>query len=284
MEVCSLADVLGGEGGELPALGEYHIRSIAEECPVAVSTLGDCELPDLIMARQPKGLSIVGKTETENVGIEKIIQNTLAAPYLRYLILCGDDVTGHFSGQSMLSLFENGINERMRIAGAKGKRPILANTAPQDVAAFTEQIEVVDMIGCTDVEKIVHKIEELAERAVLEPRSCGEKSHSEDRNVSQIKVIMAKQKDAAKVKMDKAGYFVIVPKAKQGIILVEQYNYANQLLRVIQGNNAQDIYATIIENNWLTELSHAAYMGKELAAAQLSMQMGFKYVQDKAGL
>ena len=277
METCSLAEVLGGTGDVLPALGEYHILALDEMHPVAVSTLGDCELPDILAARKPKGMCVVGKTETENIGIEKIIQNTLAAPTIRYLLLCGEDSQGHFSGQTMLSLFENGVNERMRVVGSKGKRPILANTTSQTVAAFTDQVEIVDMIGCTDADAIVRKIEELA---VQVPRQRQLADTVAD--VLEIKVITAKSKDPQKVKLDRAGYFVIVPKAELGIILVEHYNYANQLLRVIQGDNARDIYWTIIENNWVGEMSHAAYLGKELVAAQLSMQLGFKYIQDKA--
>ena len=249
-----------------------------EHNPVAVSTLGDCELADCLAARKPKGMGIVGKTETENIGVEKIIQNTLATPTLRYLVLCGEDCAGHFSGQTILALFENGINERMRIIGANGRRPILANTSMQAVAAFTQQVEVIDMIGCTDVEKIVAKIEELAERP-LKPLYI---TADETLLGTEIKVVCAKEKDPDKVKLDRAGYFVIVPRAEKGIILVEHYNYANQLLHVIQGDNARDLYWTIIENGWVGEMSHAAYLGKELTTAQLSMQMGFKYVQDKA--
>ena len=279
METCSLAEVLGGTGDVLPALGEYHVLALDDAHPVAVSTLGDCDLPDILVAKKPAGMCMAGKTETENIGIEKIIQNTLAAPSIRYLLLCGEDSQGHFSGQTMLSLFENGVNERMRVVGSVGKRPILANTTPQAVAAFTNQVEIVDMIGCTDADAIVRKIEELAAQEVR-PRQMPVQQAEEA--VSAVKVITARPKDPQKVKLDRAGYFVIVPKADLGIILVEQYNYANQLLRVIQGDNARDIYWTIIENNWVGEMSHAAYLGKELTAAQLSMQMGFKYIQDKA--
>ena len=279
METCSLAEVLGGTGDVLPALGEYHVLALDDAHPVAVSTLGDCDLPDILAAKKPAGMCMAGKTETENIGIEKIIQNTLAAPSIRYLLLCGEDSQGHFSGQTMLSLFENGVNERMRVVGSVGKRPILANTTPQAVAAFTNQVEIVDMIGCTDADAIVRKIEELAAQEVR-PRQMPVQQAAEA--VSAVKVITARPKDPQKVKLDRAGYFVIVPKADLGIILVEQYNYANQLLRVIQGDNARDIYWTIIENNWVGEMSHAAYLGKELTAAQLSMQMGFKYIQDKA--
>lgn len=263
----------------LPALGEYHILALDEHHTVAVSTLGSCELPDILAARNPKGMCVVGKTETENIGIEKIIQNTLAVPSVRYLLLCGEDSQGHFSGQTILSLFENGVNERMRVVGSQGKRPVLANTTPQAVAAFTNQVEIIDMIGCTDADEIIQKIEDLAARPPAQRRMIPQNPADA---LPEVKVIPAKPKDPEKVKLDRAGYFVIVPKAELGIILVEHYNYANQLLRVIQGDNARDIYWTIIENNWVGEMSHAAYLGKELAAAQLSMQMGFKYIQDKA--
>ena len=82
--------------------------------------------------------------------------------------------------------------------------------------------------------------------------------------------------------MDKAGYYVILPRLAQGNIIVEHYAYDNSLLRVIEGHDARSIYWTIIENGWVTQLSHAAYLGKELAKAELSLSMGADYVQDGA--
>jgi hypothetical protein len=35
---------------------------------------------------------------------------------------------------------------------------------------------------------------------------------------------------------------------------------------------------TIIKGGWVSELTHAAYLGKELMRAQLSMEMDFTYV------
>ncbi len=84
------------------------------------------------------------------------------------------------------------------------------------------------------------------------------------------------------VVLDKVGYFVIVPSADRGLITVEHYAYDDSLLRTIEGANARAIYLTVIENGWIGELSHAAYLGKELAKAELSLQYGFKYVQDGA--
>jgi tetrahydromethanopterin S-methyltransferase subunit A len=69
---------------------------------------------------------------------------------------------------------------------------------------------------------------------------------------------------------------------KNSTILVEHYSYDNKLLRKIEGKNGRDIYFTIINNKWVTELSHAAYLGKELIKAELSIKKGFKFVQDGA--
>ncbi len=82
--------------------------------------------------------------------------------------------------------------------------------------------------------------------------------------------------------MDKAGYFVILPRADVGVINVEHYSYDNVLLRAIEGTNARALYSTIIANGWVTELSHAAYLGKELAKAESSLIHGPKYIQDGA--
>jgi dihydropteroate synthase len=49
-----------------------------------------------------------------------------------------------------------------------------------------------------------------------------------------------------------------------------------------QGANARALYKTIITNGWISELSHSAYLGKELAKAELSLRHGLKYVQDGA--
>ena len=82
--------------------------------------------------------------------------------------------------------------------------------------------------------------------------------------------------------MDKAGYFVVVPLADRQVINVEHYAYDDTLLHVIEGPTARAIYQTIIAQQWVSELSHAAYLGKELAKAELALQHGFKYVQDGA--
>jgi len=75
---------------------------------------------------------------------------------------------------------------------------------------------------------------------------------------------------------------VIIPSRQKKVILVEHYSYDNKFLRVIEGKNSREIYFTIISNKWVSELSHAAYLGKELTRAELSIKNNLKFVQDGA--
>jgi tetrahydromethanopterin S-methyltransferase subunit A len=80
--------------------------------------------------------------------------------------------------------------------------------------------------------------------------------------------------------MDRAGYFVIIPDPKRHVIVVEHYAYDNQLQHVIEGAASRDLYSTIIGAGWVSQLTHAAYLGNQLTRAELSLKYGFPYVQD----
>ena len=56
-----------------PIAGEYVV--LDKTAPVDVSTLADVHLAEVLAQRQPSGLRIVGKAETENIGIDKIVKN-----------------------------------------------------------------------------------------------------------------------------------------------------------------------------------------------------------------
>lgn len=268
-----------GEQTWPPVPGEYFAFCEGRTCPVAVSTLASVELAKALAENRPRELCIVGKTETENIGIDKIIKNTITNPTIRYLLVAGRDPNGHCSGKTLLALWENGVDEHMRVIGSPGKRPVLKNVTREEVEAFRKQAQVVDMIGCEDMEKIVEKLRELS----LESSTCSCEECAENIKPVQISTVPVIQaKEPVKVGMDRAGYFVIIPQKEKEIITVEHYSNDNRLLRVIEGKDARSIYMTIIKNGWITQLSHAAYLGKELAKAELSIKTGFKYVQDGA--
>lgn len=263
-----------------PVPGEYKVLCEDRECPVAVSTLGSPDLVDKLAAVQPEEVCIVGKTETENIGIDKIIKNTITNRAIRFLVLAGSDPTGHLPGQTLISLSANGVDEKMRVTGSKGKRPILRNVTFAEVESFRKQVQVVDLVGCEDIETIVEKIKELP---MTHKTSCGCAECDDTIAVAEITdAPVVQAKEPSKIQMDKAGYFVVLPQSEKGTLLVEHYGYDDKLLRTIEGKDARSLYWTIIENNWVTLLSHSAYLGKELTKAELSLKHGFKYIQDGA--
>jgi tetrahydromethanopterin S-methyltransferase subunit A len=277
-----------------PVEGEYTV--LDKSAPVAVSTLASVKLEEKLAKLKPAGLCIVGKTETENIGIDKIVKNVISNPAISFLVLAGEDSAGHQSGRTLLALWENGVDGDMRVIGSRGRRPILKNVTSSDVAAFRKQIQMRDMIGCKDTKAIAKSIGELSQKtaSLQTASSCGCSCDCNTQSAAKPAISLSLRKPAAAipkitaekyskaVKLDKAGYFVIIPSKKDGNILVEHYSYDNKLLRKIEGKNSRDIYFTIIHNNWVSELSHAAYLGKELARAEQSLKKGFKYVQDGA--
>ncbi len=263
-----------------PVPGEYSVFCEGESCPVAVSTLASVDLVDQLSKRRPKALCIVGKTETENIGIDKVVKNTIANPTIHYLLLTGQEPAGHMSGRTLYALWEQGVDEKMRVIGSPGKRPVLRNVTRAEVDAFREQIQVVDLIGCEDVDTILNKIQELAQQPQTACHCASCAAQTPAMTVSLAEQVQAHE--PIKIEMDKAGYFVILPQPDTGNILVEHYSYDNALLRVIEGKDARTLYWTVIESGWVSLLSHAAYLGKELTKAELSLQLGFKYLQDGA--
>ncbi len=279
-----------------PVEGEFTILN--SNAPVAVSTLASVKLEDKIAKLKPEGLCIVAKTETENIGIDKMIKNVISNPSIKFLILAGKDTEGHQSGKTLLALLKKGVDKNMRVIGSKGRRPILKNVTRTDVEKFRRQIKIEDMMGSENTRNIVKKIKELSKNSVSSAScGCGDDTCAPQPAPVQIKTtfmampalkaasvpkVKAKRQSKTTIKLDKAGYFVILPSKKTSTILVEHYSYDNKLLRKIEGKNGREIYFTIINNKWVTELSHAAYLGKELTKAELSITKGFKFVQDGA--
>ena len=137
-----------------PWRGEFTVGSIDSQ--IAIDTLSSSfKFPE-------EKVAIWGQHKTENLGIEKIIANVVSNPNIRYLILCGDEVRGHRSGQSIMALHANGIDENGRIINARGAVPYIENVPPEAIARFQEQVELIDMIGITDKSEILARIDELA--------------------------------------------------------------------------------------------------------------------------
>lgn len=216
--------------------------------------------------------SICGKVFTENIGIEKVVKNIIANRHIRFLILCGEEAKGHQTGACIMALHKGGINERSRIADAPGKRPFIKTLTPAQVSRFQSQVEIVDMIGCEDVETIEAVAAELAAR---NPGAMPD-------NIIAEGVPHYIASDKVKLKLDRAGFLIIHPKPEANWILVEHYENSGKPTCVIEGSDPAVICAELIERGLVSQLDHAAYLGRELERAKLSMQLGFAFAQDRA--
>ena len=112
-------------------------------------------------------VAIVGPLRTENLGVEKIVANIISNPNIRYLIIWGEEIVGHHAGQSLISLWKNGIDKDGRITGAKGAVPYIENLDEEAISRFRQQIEVVDMLGTVDINSLNEKVAELASKEIL---------------------------------------------------------------------------------------------------------------------
>jgi tetrahydromethanopterin S-methyltransferase subunit A len=261
--------------GGWPVLpGDFQV--IRFTAPVAVCTLHSKRLVGAIASASCEGLSIVGSLQTENLGIERLIENVVSNPNLRFLVLCGEDTqgeVGHFPGQSLLALAINGTDQAGRIQGAKGNRPWLKNLDPAVLSHFREYVEIVDAIGVSDLSRIVHHV---AECAVRDPGHAPPPPRVERR----VSVLQAEGPDH--LVLDPAGYLVVTPDPRRGLIVVEHYDSDGVLRTVVEGKSAVDLAATIIRENLVTRSEHAAYIGRELTLAETALTDRKPYVQDRA--
>ncbi len=251
--------------------GEYIVGT--ETAPVAITTLGSDDLPSVIAEQVGKsGLAIIGKTHTENIGIEKIVKNTILNPHIRFIIVCGKDTKGHMAGQSLLALKDNGVSQDKKIVGSEGQRPVLKNLELSEIEHFRKQIQMVDLIETEDVGLI-------SEQA----RFCTAKSPGKfDKSVEIKKVPHIEAKEPAKLVLDPSGFFIVYPKKEDGKIFLEHYKKDGTLNQVIYGTAPVLIASTAVERGLVSRLDHAAYLGRELEKAHLSLCYGFPYIQDSA--
>ncbi|MDK2876805.1 MAG: tetrahydromethanopterin S-methyltransferase subunit [Archaeoglobaceae archaeon] len=134
--------------------GEYLVGD-PKSC-VVVATLGShLDEKKIIEA----GAGMAGICKTENIGIEKMVANIIANPNIRFLILCGAEVTGHLTGDAIVNLHKNGVKNN-RIVGARGAIPYVQNLPAEAIERFRKQVEIVEMIGVEDLSAITAKVKE----------------------------------------------------------------------------------------------------------------------------
>jgi len=114
------------------------------------------------------------------------------------------------------------------------------------------------------------------------PKWVKKQSRSKD-----FEVIKAdKYDDIRDFRIDSGCYVLIRVYKKTKEIGAAICDYKHTILKEFRGKRAQDLYTTIFDysenhkKRWFTKLDHAAYLGKELKKAEISLAMGTEYVQE----
>ena len=272
MDLCP-TDAPDERRGWPPLPGDYYV--LRYRAPVAICTLNNEELARRIADRQPVGVALVGTLHTENLGIERIIRNFLANPHIRLLDLCGEDTQkaiGHLPCQSLASLFGKGLDERGRITGARGKRPVLKNVGRDQVAAFLRQVELVSLIG-EERDTLILDAARKAAASAPEPFDGA----PADAGIETVRAA-----EPQRLVSDPAGFFVVYPDSPRQRLVVEHYTTSGVLDCVIEGPTPGAVAAAVIERHLLGRFDHAAYLGRELARAERCLISGEPYAQDRA--
>jgi len=251
-----------------PVEGRYVVGN--KTSPVAVCTNGTVEGIDLEMDK----VAIAGKCVTENIGMEKIIQNVVSNPNIRFLLLCGKISKGHFVDQAFLSLKKNGIDENKRIIGAKGPIPFLKGIDKELVERFRAQVEPIDIMPEQDSNKIMEKVKDYLQR---NPGLFTGKAVE----ISKVEAIEAR--DCPDWVADPKGFFVISVDKENKLILAEHFK-DNKLDKKISGDSAYTICKTIVYLDLIGDFAqtkeHAMYIAKELQKAEYALKNGLEYEQD----
>lgn len=256
-----------------PLPGDYSV--LRYTAPVAVCALGDSDLAAVVTARAGPEVAIVGTLTTENLGIERLVSNTITNPHLRFVVACGPEVEqriGHHPGGSLLALAANGTDGRGRIIAAPGRRPRLRNLTATEIAHFRAHVEVIDLIGILDVAKIL-----------AAARSCAARDPGPTpQPPGGLAVPVQRAAPAARTVADPAGYLVVHADSRRRLLVIEHYRNDGLLTAVVEAASATDGYTSVLAAGLVSRLDHAAYLGRELARAEHALLSGARYRQDAA--
>ncbi|HLZ69412.1 MAG TPA: hypothetical protein VKV26_05810 [Dehalococcoidia bacterium] len=237
---------------------------------VAVCTLASSDLVDAIGARDE--IAIVGRLYTLNLGLEKLVWNIIANPAIRFLLLCGDDTSTQIS-RGIAALHDKGFDADHRIADVSGYQPYLHNLTAEELLAFQQQVELVPLIGETSVERILATARQLQARGPG-PWGAGLRHPFPE-------ALAATPNRMGELTLDPAGLFLVGIRRETGEIVVDHYRADRRYQSAVVGSDAEAICHTLVREGLISEISHAAYIGREVAKAAEALRWGLEYEQDR---
>ncbi len=177
-------------------------------------------------------------------------------------------------------------------ADSVGLNAVLARLSSEVGAAMVLATEKSDKAKGTVREEVAAaKMMFLAKKRGSVPKDLGlnllilkDKRNREepyDKKLEEGIVVVAADKSEPAV-LDAAGMFKISVDRDASTLVAVHYDSAemNKPLNIVKGQTADAVYATILSLGLVTQLDHAAYLGSELAKAEIALRTGKEYIQD----
>jgi tetrahydromethanopterin S-methyltransferase subunit A len=246
--------------------------------PVAVCVLTSADLMPALAALP--GVAIAGEVQTANLGLERIVTNVVANPAIRFLLLCGKESKLFRPGQSLLALLDNGLDETGRITGALGYEPVLRGVPGDAVRRFRAQVEVADWTGEVDLAPLRERVAGLARRSPG-PFQASEPIAGVAPTVASGYVQIRPGGTREPLRYDPKGYFVITLDRPADQVVVRHNLPDHRPAHEMRGRNASSLFLGLLRERLVTQLSHAGYLGGELARAEAALRLGLRYQQDR---
>ncbi len=128
---------------------------------IAICTLSSIDLlKDITHSDIIKEIAIAGRLLSENKGIDSLIKSVISNEKIDTIILCGKDTIGHKSGDSLLCLYKNGLDQDHKIIGSVSPHPMLTITK-KEMSKFQEQVKIINKIGETSISQLKNTIKTL---------------------------------------------------------------------------------------------------------------------------
>jgi tetrahydromethanopterin S-methyltransferase subunit A len=255
--------------------GSYEVGDPQGSVAVCALTTESLIAP---LARLP-GVAIAGKVYTANLGITRIVLNVTANPTIRFLLLCGKDSPVFHPGQSLVALVERGVDADRRIVGAIGYEPVLSTLDPARIAQFRQQVEVVDWAGEENFQDLEVGIGSLV------ARNPGPFAASDSAagmlQVGEQFTLIRPGGAREPLQYDSKGYFVITLDREQEEIINRHYLPDHTPAHEMRGRSAGPMLLGLLREGLVTQLSHAGYLGEELAKAEAALRFDLRYDQDR---
>lgn len=262
-----------GKADQWPFAGGKY-RVLDESAPVVIAGNNIDALAEDLAALETPGICMLATQCRGAAEVEKLLRNIGANMAIHSIVVTSseDELSAPLS--ALVSLLGSDID--LDEAAQTCARKIRSRLDDTDLSAIQRQVRCVALPGRAETDRVVAKVSELAAEA-NRPNTGFRAPVQHDENG--VERVIAARNIEYELQNDKAGNFFVCIKDKK--IVVEHFSPKNELLRVIEGHTARDLCITLIRNGWVSKLDHAAWLGRELLRAELSMQAGDEFVPDR---